>query len=320
MLLPDRPDLDWLRKQAKRRLASLRETTPDAQLSDAQFQLAREYGFASWRALKAHVDAATIDPLLSSALRQAEEAAPAVKAAALAHIARVVSVRRQQQAMELLERSIAIAETLREPLRHILLGEAHTAALEVSPERAMALLDEFAEHPGGHHRIEMTLQRLLERGLVDTVIGYLLGVEHGIQYPYDVAGAAIHAAKDPSRRIALLRRALRAARSGIDATRPNYPHHPSFGVLELFNDHWRILPPAEAASTVREMADLITAAPDQRESYSGPGLHFSSTRQRLLFQLLGPCRQLEPQLADALVAAHPQLARAAARFPDGWPP
>ena len=110
MLLPDKPDLDWLRKQAKRRLASLRETTPDAQLSDAQFQLAREYGFASWRALKAHVDAATIDPLLSSALRQAEEAAPAVKAAALAHIARVVSVRRQQQAMELLERSIAIAE------------------------------------------------------------------------------------------------------------------------------------------------------------------------------------------------------------------
>jgi hypothetical protein len=229
----------------------------------------------------------------------------------------VVSVRRQQQARALLERSIAIAETLREPVRHILLGETHTAALEVSPERAMLLLNEFAEHPSGHYRIEMTLHRLLERGFIHTVIGYLLGVEHGIQYPYDVAGAAIHAAKDPARRIALLRQALRAARSEIDATRPNYLHHPSFGLLELFNDHWRVLPPTEAATTVRELADLITAAPDQRESYSGPGFHFSSTRQRLLFQLLGPCRQLEPQLAAALVAAHPQLARAATRFPNG---
>src|SRR6476661_8210962 len=33
--LPDNPDLDWLRKQAKRRLAELREVNPDAQLVDA---------------------------------------------------------------------------------------------------------------------------------------------------------------------------------------------------------------------------------------------------------------------------------------------
>src|SRR5256885_7922688 len=57
--LPDAPNLDWLRKQAKRRLAELRKTKPDAKLADAQFDLAKRYGFSSWRALKAHVDALT---------------------------------------------------------------------------------------------------------------------------------------------------------------------------------------------------------------------------------------------------------------------
>ena len=35
--LPDAPNLDWLRKQAKRRLDELREANPAAQLADAQF-------------------------------------------------------------------------------------------------------------------------------------------------------------------------------------------------------------------------------------------------------------------------------------------
>ncbi|HEU4995831.1 MAG TPA: ankyrin repeat domain-containing protein [Gemmatimonadaceae bacterium] len=67
--LPDAANLDWLRKQAKRRLKELRETRPDAQLADAQFDIARQYGFASWRALKAHVDSLTIDGQLFASAR-----------------------------------------------------------------------------------------------------------------------------------------------------------------------------------------------------------------------------------------------------------
>ena len=68
--LPDAPNLDWLRKQAKRRLDTLRATNPDVQLSDAQFDVAKEYGFASWRALKAHIDSMTVDgQLFASAER-----------------------------------------------------------------------------------------------------------------------------------------------------------------------------------------------------------------------------------------------------------
>ena len=70
--LPDNPNLDWLRKQAKRRLAELREANADAQLADAQFELARQYGFSSWRALKTHVDSLTVDGQLVDAARREE--------------------------------------------------------------------------------------------------------------------------------------------------------------------------------------------------------------------------------------------------------
>lgn len=56
MSLPERPNLQWLRKTAKDRLAQLRATNPNAKLADAQLAVARENGFSSWRALKAHVD------------------------------------------------------------------------------------------------------------------------------------------------------------------------------------------------------------------------------------------------------------------------
>src|SRR5262249_35459634 len=44
----------------KKRLAELRANTPDARLHQAQLSIAHDYGFKSWRALKAHLDA--IDP------------------------------------------------------------------------------------------------------------------------------------------------------------------------------------------------------------------------------------------------------------------
>jgi len=70
--LPDAPSLEWLRKQAKQRLARLQVTDPDAQLAAAQFELAKEHGFASWRALKSHIEALTIDGQLFTAAERGE--------------------------------------------------------------------------------------------------------------------------------------------------------------------------------------------------------------------------------------------------------
>jgi hypothetical protein len=54
--LPANPDLDWLKKAAKKRLADLRARAPETKLHLAQLAVANDYGFKSWRALKAHVD------------------------------------------------------------------------------------------------------------------------------------------------------------------------------------------------------------------------------------------------------------------------
>ncbi|MGN6626911.1 MAG: hypothetical protein ACTHLN_09850, partial [Tepidisphaeraceae bacterium] len=42
--LPAHPSIEWLKKSAKKRLAALRETEPDATLALAQLAVAREYG------------------------------------------------------------------------------------------------------------------------------------------------------------------------------------------------------------------------------------------------------------------------------------
>jgi len=54
--LPERPHLEHLKSEAKRRHAALKALSHSARLSDAQLVVARSYGFPSWMALKLEVD------------------------------------------------------------------------------------------------------------------------------------------------------------------------------------------------------------------------------------------------------------------------
>ena len=54
--LPEFPNLDYLKKRAKILLRELQQRNPGAKLTEAQHAIAREYGFASWPKLKAHVE------------------------------------------------------------------------------------------------------------------------------------------------------------------------------------------------------------------------------------------------------------------------
>lgn len=54
--LPAQPNLEHLKNEAKQRLKALRAADPATKLAMAQLTIAREYGFTSWRGLKAHVD------------------------------------------------------------------------------------------------------------------------------------------------------------------------------------------------------------------------------------------------------------------------
>jgi ankyrin repeat protein len=76
--LPLRPNLEWLKKASKERLDALRASDPDAQLSDAQLAVAREFGFPSWRKLKSHVEElrAKLDVVVPADVRQRAAADP----------------------------------------------------------------------------------------------------------------------------------------------------------------------------------------------------------------------------------------------------
>ncbi|MEO6377858.1 MAG: hypothetical protein ABIO37_07530, partial [Caulobacteraceae bacterium] len=59
--LPPSPSLEPLKNEAKQRLRAMRQGgAPGAKLTDAQLAVARDYGFASWRALKARVEGPTV--------------------------------------------------------------------------------------------------------------------------------------------------------------------------------------------------------------------------------------------------------------------
>ena len=60
--LPARPSLEYLKKLAKERLALLRGDQPGAKLAAAQLLIAREHGFASWRAMHEHAERLAADP------------------------------------------------------------------------------------------------------------------------------------------------------------------------------------------------------------------------------------------------------------------
>ena len=53
--LPERANLEHLKKEAKQRLKAMRLDNPGVKLSAVQLTIAREYGFSSWRRLTAHV-------------------------------------------------------------------------------------------------------------------------------------------------------------------------------------------------------------------------------------------------------------------------
>jgi predicted enzyme related to lactoylglutathione lyase len=67
--LPERPSLEYLKKLAKQRLQELRRADPDANLAAALLGVAREYGFTSWRALKAQIDGQRARKIASPLMR-----------------------------------------------------------------------------------------------------------------------------------------------------------------------------------------------------------------------------------------------------------
>lgn len=184
---------------------------PAAQLADAQFDLARRYGLSSWRALKAHIDSLTVNPLVSAALEQADRSEPVVTAAALLHLARVVHALDRAKGEQVLERGLAAAAALREPERTVILQEGVSLAAAVSPQHAIELAPLVtSDMPGGP--MSKALFDMMGHGHSEAAADYLAQASPE-DFPYDAATQAIARAGDDAIRTQILRNAIRANRA-----------------------------------------------------------------------------------------------------------
>src|SRR5262245_20520887 len=117
--LPARPDLEWLKKTAKQRLAELRSHDGGAKLHQAQQAVAEEYGFKSWRALKAHVDGASLDGQI-------------ITAAAAGHADKLAEFLDQHPA-----KLRIIGGSWNRPLLHLAAEGGHLACVELLLQRGL---------------------------------------------------------------------------------------------------------------------------------------------------------------------------------------
>lgn len=175
--LPARPDLGQQKKLAKKLLAAFRRRDPESLarvraelpdkqaivLADAQFVLAREYGFASWRELKERIETLEIEAL--PPIDRFKQAVNAGDAKAL---------------RRLLERHAEVRSAINEPM----FGFGGTALLAVGDNVAVIdVLLEFGADPnrrsdwwaGGFHVLHgargAAAERLLAAGAIPDACG-----------------------------------------------------------------------------------------------------------------------------------------------------
>jgi uncharacterized protein (TIGR03435 family) len=255
--------------------------------------------------------------LLSDALEQAERSEPVVRAAALLHIARVLNAFDHAEAERVLERGIALAAELDEPDREVILGQAVSLAATVSPDRAIRLAPSVHDDmPGGV--MSKALFDMINHGHLAEAVQYLSDPLPVEDYPFDAALQAIGSSKDDETRLRILRSAIGAMRRQIASGQGATLFQRGPGRFSRIVTRWlRLLPADEATEVVRDLARGILEQPDGLIRASVDDVRFSSTREHLLFQILGPLQRLDPELAGSLIRTHPELAAAAARYPYG---
>jgi hypothetical protein len=249
---------------------------------------------------------------LFAALRQAEQSKPSVRAAALLRIARVLTITDQVEAERLLDRGLALLAGLPEDERAAITPQAACLAACVAPDRAFALHATTSD-PSENKKLLMDMAR---HGHANAAIEYLTRWAEEGEFPYMVAGFILSDAKDDDARRDILRSGLRAWHRRDDRA-----WHSLDSFLHLVQCQWYLLPADEARAEIRHVVRLIRERPDERVNGSYGGARgtvtFSSQRASHLFDLLGPLKRLDPELADAVTRENPELARAAAIYPNG---
>lgn len=261
--------------------------------------------------------------LLFAAREKAERSEPAVRAAALMHIARVLARSDQIGAEQLLEQGISLAKRLESQISSQLLDNAVYLAAATSPKHAFPLYPDHRRTDPFGGAVVGLINAMAQHGHVDDAIEYLSDPLPGDGFPLHFVNNLAGECRDDETRLKLLRLAMRAWKErGIAGSIPEERFaEPAF--IAFFGRHWSLLPQTEARPVLNEI--LQWALEKKTEPISFPltltenpvDPHLTSETELRLFQLMPALRSLEPDFAQRVLTDRPQLAVAVKRFPMG---
>jgi hypothetical protein len=259
--------------------------------------------------------------LLSAAREQAEHSDPAVLAAALMHIARVLASSDRATAAELLDRGIGIAKKLESFAASLMLRNAVYLAAAVLPNRAIQLYaDSRREDPFGGEVIGL-VNAMAEHGHLEDAIDYLNSPLPRDRFPLHFINNLARDCRRDETLLRLLRLASREWEHRDPDSREPGEEFAGQAFSGFFGRYWKLLPAEEARPLLRDLVRWALELRTDARSYpltndpNDPDL--GSENECLLFGLLPALQSLDPNSARGVLDKHPQLAAAAKRFPMG---
>jgi hypothetical protein len=260
--------------------------------------------------------------LLLTARAQAERSEPAVRAAALMHIARVLARSDEAAAVALLKRGLTLAKTLDSETAELLLNNAVYLAAAVSPRDAFQLYaaqkTEREKMFGRHGSSVVGLANAMaQHGHIRDLLAYFDDPLPGERFPLYFVGNLSRECPDDETRLKLLRLSAQAFRNqDQDDSHPHERH----AFDNIFARYWHLLPVSEARPLLLEIVHAVFKQQAESHKYPltrDPGEPELTEQEHLMFGLLPAIQSLEPDLSQSLFPKHPQLAAAAQRHPKG---
>lgn len=258
--------------------------------------------------------------LLREAREQADRSEPAVRAAALLHLARVLALSDQAAAEHLLEQGIALAQELDGEVPSLLLLNAISCAAAVSAKQALPLYANYRRVGALGGTVVGLVNVMAEHGHIRDAIAYLRDPLPGDRFPLHFVNNLAGECRDDETRRELLELAIRDWRNPAPRKRPAERHAvPSFA--HLFGLYWNLLPREAATPVLRELSDWalhVQSEPREQTLTGNPeDPKLTSQQEFVLFKLMPALQHLDPDLAHSVLQSRPQLAEAAKRFPLG---
>ena len=254
--------------------------------------------------------------LVKQAIEQSRSREPIVTAMALLHGARVLAAVDREAAKAAFAEGRAMAEELPPDGRYrdFVHWEAARLGAGADPAAAVALFCRLQQPFFDIHRRTVgcqLVQSLAESGEFEIAVELL----EDLSCP--AGGAAAVVSRTPS--VELKRRAMAAARARWRLHDDPFRHGEDLEFFHLFTYHWQGLEPADQLNWLDEILQAIDAAPESSMGGAVGEVGLRSTKDMQLFGMLHALRALKlPEEVDAILRAHPDLAKAAEVYPLGW--